>query len=119
MSASKQASCGEPRNLLTCWHKHVSNHTDDEDLACDCTYYAGNNSTFNAVATIAHCAIDGYNSDIAIWLTGGLATGEKTRVGSRSEVSVTCSGRSERLAPSSAKVWNVEYDPVRRLLRVR
>ena len=28
------------------------------------TYYAGNNSTLKAVATTAHCAIDGYKSAI-------------------------------------------------------
>jgi hypothetical protein len=28
------------------------------------TYYAGNSSTLNAVATTAHCAIEGYRSAI-------------------------------------------------------
>lgn len=62
-------------------------HVHNSDTICRFTYYAGNSSTFNAVATMAHCAIDGYSSDIAALSVGGRATGKKTRFGSHSEVS--------------------------------
>lgn len=53
---------------------------------CHKTYYAGNSRTFKAVATTAHCAIDGYISDIAALTAGGEAAGKKTRISRHSEV---------------------------------
>jgi hypothetical protein len=54
-------------------------HIDEIAGFCNCTYYAGNSSTFKAVATTAHCAIDGYSSDMAALIVGGRATGETRR----------------------------------------
>ena len=44
------------------------------------TYYAGKRSTFKAVATIAHWAIDGYSSDMAASNAGFGAMGGKHRL---------------------------------------
>lgn len=69
-NGSGLTSCGVPQSRSTCCRKQSACQQQHNEKECFTTYYAGKRRIFNAVATIAHCAIDGKSSDIMASMAG-------------------------------------------------
>jgi hypothetical protein len=77
-NGSGLASCGVPQSRSTCCRKQSACQQKHNEKRAS-TYYAGKRRIFNAVATIAHCAIDGKSSDIMASMAGCRILNETAR----------------------------------------